>query len=660
MLSSLASEMSLNLQEQTVIENYLISLTNGNDYVRLDEFHGLLDNLERSILKDDPTILARKRGFKYDKIVDVQEFAESREYLGLKGELWASTLDNLWQIFHDNDGNYYEIILSGAAGTGKSHTSWISLAYQSYLLGSLWDPQAEFEADRKSPLLLIIQSQSIDTASDAVFRKLIDHIDESPWFNNFYCRDKKINDCIIFPNNVEVRVISGKPKAGLGKDIFSAVISEINEMPELHSSVHLQHSDKMTYDVGMEMYTTIKNRIKTRFSRFGGGFPGKLIIDSARSHEGDFTEKKKIERDLDIQRRGYSNILIIERSTWEAQAHKFVDEPRFLVDLGNEQVFPRIINSRDEATDPEDEATVLEVPESFRKDFENDIEKALKDYGGIPTSRKGRFIPYSEKITLASQKFIDKNGSEQLFKLNDVNFNQLFGDSQSPDWNLLINEDYLKKLVAFGGTWAIHVDLSSSGNGDATGIAVGRIIGSVIIESGKFIFGNDKVQDIPNLRCPVYFIDGVLRVFAKPGEQINFLFIQDLILQLKKYIDVKYASADWIGAGIQMIQAWQAAEIFADYHSVDRTPRSYLELKEAIRSERITFPYHPVLDKEIRRLRSEVKTRYIKVDHPPGVNESKDLSDALAGVVGVLQRGEGPSIYEMTEDSTPAVAVGRG
>jgi len=144
-------------------------------------------------------------------------------------------------------------------------------------------------------------------------------------------------------------------------------------------------------------------------------------------------------------------------------------------------------------------------------------------------------------------------------------------------------------------------------------------------------------MEVHGVFAPVYLIDGVLRIHAAAGEQIDLNIIRDLVLELNRHIRIKYASADWMESAA-MLQAWRAKRIVAGHVSVDKTPTAYFKVKHAVRDRRILFPPHAFLDRELRRLKRITKGGTIKIDHEP--NESKDCADAVAGVVGVLQRCE--------------------
>ncbi len=595
---------------------------------------GLLDNLKSAQIHDNAGLLTRPRGFRTDRIVDVIEFVESKEYFGDKGQVWNAVKDNLWQIFHKRP-TPFEIVLTGAAGSAKSTTTWISFGYILYLPSNLWDPHLEFGMMPGSTIFLVFQSIRLHTTEDALFDRLKRNVDQSPYFNRYFPRKKSLGSKLIFPNNIVVMPLTGSTDAGLGKDIFAAAITEINFMPIVKGSVRLTNSDKTARDVGSEMYNIIRNRIQTRFARLGGGFPGKLIIDSSRNYPGDFTDRKVAEARLD------PDILIINRTLWDAKAHEYPPtEPRFLVEIGNEHRPPRIIERHDEA---EDEDHILEVPARHKKDFITDIEQALKDLAGLPGTYTGRFIPYPDKIALAQQKYVEETGRQNLFKVTEISLNDLFGvvaPDQSVDWDLLIDYGYIESILETDHIFAMHTDLALTT--DACGFAVGRIVGSRTIKHGRVYHpSTGRLVDVDNFEAPVYMIDGALCIRACPGDEIDLNLVRDLGLELAQHLNIRYGSADWTQSAA-LLQGWRARGIITGHVSVDRNPTAYYELKHAIREERLLLATNSVLTRELCRLKRIIRNGAVKVDHPDGPCESKDVSDAVAGVIMVLNNDRRP------------------
>ncbi|MFH1117017.1 MAG: hypothetical protein V1792_24130 [Pseudomonadota bacterium] len=632
-----AKEESLGKANTELLEAYLRTTPVDEDgLVRLDTLIGRMSNFQKAVAENDAAFLEQRRGYKTARIADILEFAESREFLALKGTLWQSTKEDLWKIFHVPP-EPFEVLLTGAAGTAKSTKSWISTCYSLYLMSCMWNPQIELGMAPVDEIFLIFQSMRLGTARDTLFERLKRGVDASPYFREHFRRDGRNNSKLMFPNHITIKPVTGATDAVLGLNAIGGVITEINFMPVYTNSVRLRHSDKTVFDVGSEMYRNLRNRIIGRYKQLieQGDFVGRLIIDSARNYVGDFATRKMEEAKKD------KTILVIQRSLWDARSHEYPpDAPKFPVEPATEYQPARILSSPEEAEDPE---SVIWIPEVFRNDCEQDLEQALKDLAGEPSTSTGRFLPFPEEIAAAQQAYMERTGGATLFKLQDTSLSRLFGiksyDAEHVrlDWSLLIDGDYLRVMKMEGeSAFAVHVDTSLSG--DATGLALGRIIDTTRVEKGHFYNARERrALEVQGVSAPVYLIDGMLRIHAAVGEQIDLNIIRDLVLEINRHIRIKYASADWMESAA-MLQAWRAKRIVAGHVSVDKTPSAYFELKHAVRERRILFPPHATLDRELRRLKRITKGGTIKIDHEP--NESKDCADAVAGAVGVLQRCE--------------------
>jgi hypothetical protein len=375
-----------------------------------------------------------------------------------------------------------------------------------------------------------------------------------------------------------------------------------------------------------------------------------LIIDSQRESLSDFTEVKKQHAKTD------QSIIVLEHTLWDAKAEDYEDEPRFYLELGSDQVPAHILHHIEDAslwsdefndkpenlTDDDwlaDNLHVLRVPESFRHDFVENMEKALIDFVGAPPESTSRFLPFPKQIHAAQTEFV-ASGGQNLFLKDNISLKLLFGDSKLCNWPQLINYKYVEQLQVEGSfNYAVHLDLSSTG--DATGVAIGRIVGQKVVSKGQhFDIKERRIVEVENLEAPIFKIDGVLRVFPASGEHIDVNILRDLILELKRHLNIRYASSDWIGPAGHL-DTWRQHEIISGHRSVDRTPDDYYLLRNAIVDLRILFPSHEVLNTELRRLKRIFYGGSVKIDHPS--DGSKDISDSVAGVVGVLDMREGKS-----------------
>jgi hypothetical protein len=51
---------------------------------------------------------------------------------------------------------------------------------------------------------------------------------------------------------------------------------------------------------------------------------------------------------------------------------------------------------------------IIEVPRAFKKSFENNPEKALRDLAGIPPETEDAFISLADRVDSARQRWIDR------------------------------------------------------------------------------------------------------------------------------------------------------------------------------------------------------------------------------------------------------------
>ena len=646
---------------------YIASLPiDENRCIRWDVLNGAMSNALQALKHEDPELLLQRRGFWVKHVPDSQEIVESKQFANKKTITWPTVLENLWFMHHDIGDTALPkgfsrrrpkkprppciIGLSGCQGGGKSQTTYLSAFITLVHLFSLHDPHLEFNHDRSGWIIFAFQSIKEKTGEDSLYIKLKNTIDQSPWFEKYFPRNKKVNEEIRWPDHmIKVMNLTGEWDSGLGKDVFWAGINEINEMRVIERSRRVAETSKTRFDIGERMWNNINNRMETRFQESDGSFPGKLIADSARSHTNDFTARLKEKAKND------SNILLVERSLWEAKKHDYPKtEKRFLVELGDEQRVPRIITNIDQAHDRQ---RVVRVPERHRKRFDSDCEEACKYFIGEPTRSIGRFVPYPERITRAQEAYIERFGDSRPFKTYRISFHDMFPGAKPEeklDWSSLINYEWFDNLLDKYDAWSMHCDMAAT-QCDA-GFSFGCIcdtksIGNALIYDP----GERRVREWENIEAPVYLIAGILAIHANPGETIDPGFVQALGLELKRLLPVRYGSSDWFESN-QMLLAWKRVGIIADHYSLDKKPDGYYEYLHALRDERIVMMPHPKNDKETRELKREIRSGKVVVTKSE--NGTKDLSDSVAGITGVLGATEAMRIYRFA-DHVPELDDGK-
>jgi hypothetical protein len=255
---------------------------------------------------------------------------------------------------------------------------------------------------------------------------------------------------------------------------------------------------------------------------------------------------------------------------------------------------------------------LMEIPNVYRKNFENNPEKALRDLAGIPPSAGSAFISLTYKIEDALKRWMEKH----------------------PDLGSPVTDDPVRPVIeqwfkaTEGLKRVVHLDIATAGGGDGAGIAMGHI--SHLVDQD----GEEK---------PYIVIDALLRVAVPAGQEI-------LISDLRRYI---YALKEDHGFRIRTVsmdghqstdtrQQLRKRKLNPQYLSIDKSKLPYEDLRDAIYEDRIEWPpYYTyvkkgdtekvmILHKELMELEENDR----KIDHP--TKGSKDLADAVAGVVYTL------------------------
>jgi hypothetical protein len=425
-----------------------------------------------------------------------------------------------------------------------------------------------------------------------------------------------------------------KETAAMGENVFSYAQTESNTMEVIKESKKLRFSNKEEYDTARELYTVAHERINATFQTSDPMFFGKIFCDSSVDNPQDFAHQKMEEK----KENPNAPILIINKTIWGAQGPpRFMpDEPKFLVEVGDNHRAPRIIDSKDHAINE-----VLHVPEQLKEHFVRDIELALKNFAGRVTTVTGAFLPFREKITRAQDEYSKLTNGQTLFLHDEISFADMFGQrepGEPVDWDRLINYDYIRTCIADTSVpFTIRFDLSATE--DATGFAIGRILDYKTMDvTNVFNQRTNQYEQEKNAQQPIIIIDGLLRVVARHGEWIDPDLIARLGIELNNHLSVRWGTGDTAESSRHILIQWRLHNIWANLYSVDTNLRPAIELKNALREERLLFPPNKTADTELRTVRRILKNGKAKIDHP--TNGSKDLFDCLQGCVFVLMQKE--------------------
>lgn len=519
--------------------------------------------------------------------VSVREFVTSPEYLNEPGT-WPEVLAAIEEI---NSGRWVECVLTGAIGAGKTTIAVVTIAYQVYLLSCLRDPHAELEQKRTDEIVIVIQAITRTAAKEIGYSRLRKTIRDSPYFKNNFMFDPNLQSQMAFPRNIWVKAIAGNETAAIGQNVIGGILDEINFMKVVEKSKR-SHGGNDEFDQAKKNYNSIAMRRLSRFQN-KGFMPGMLCLVSSRNYPGQFTDEKEVEA-----REPGKKIYVYDKRLWEIAPWKFT-EGRFRMFVGDATHKPRVLGD-DEVVHEALTHLVMPIPTDLKEKFEKgDVIGALRDLAGVASTAIHPFILDREAIG----KCFDGTVKNVLSR----------GDC---DFETTIPEFYPRRINDRDRPRWMHYDPALTG--DHGGLAIGYVDRFVNVKRGA------SIEILPNI-----VIDCLLDVAPPQGGEILFENIRELIYNMRsRGYNIQFISMDTFQSR-DSLQQFERHRFKVGERSMDKGTAAYDVLKQAIYDGRVHIPKNERAAIELARIEINVKKR--KIDHPP--NGSKDLSDAIAGVV---------------------------
>lgn len=485
-------------------------------------------------------------------------------------------------------------IFTGAIGIGKTTLASIAIPYMVHWVLCLRDPQGYFSLLPGSRIAFMQMSTSEANAREVIFGDIFARIKHSQWFIDNAPYDEKFTKQIRFPQK-DIWILPGDSSETTfeGYNILGGILDEIDS--------HKQTKEKDYADVG---YDTILGRITSRFEE-----RGLIILVGQMKKATGFAARKFNEFEKD------STAFACRMTLWDSMGWQRYLNPdgsraSFYYDFKRREVLPKMVG---ELLGSDRVATLLEIPEKFRKNFENNPEKSLRDLAGIPPAVSDPFISLVDKIESCRDRWIERHGL-----ISPVNTNP--SRIEFEDWFNGVNDPRKR---------AIHIDYAFSAEGDALGMAMGHVA--------------EIVENVDGERQPLIVIDFLARLKAAPGTEIFLPDVRRIVYHLRDYLGFKVKRVTMDGfQSVETRQQLRKKRFLVDNLSVDKNTLPYEDLREAIYDERLEFPPYvtylnkgdddtiEIVIKELMELTSDGK----KVDHPE--KGSKDVADSLAGVVSAL------------------------
>lgn len=497
-------------------------------------------------------------------------------------------------------------IFTGAIGIGKTTLASIALPYMCHWVLCLRDPQAFFSLLPGSRIAFMQMSTSEDQAKQVLFGDIFARIKHSTWFAK-YPYDPKFKNQIRFPKDIWIIPGDSSETTFEGYNILGGILDEIDS-----------HRVTTKKDYAESGYDTIHSRIDSRF-----GNQGLLILIGQMKKSQGFAATKYAEF-LKDKEATTARMAIWESFGWNQYLRLDGTRDSFWYNPKRKVIVPDLVVNSGLL----DKATLIEVPNVYKKSFENDPVKALRDLAGIPPLVGAAYIGMVERIYAARDAWIARYElpSPVAASVSDLKFEEWF---RAPD-----------SLPR-----AMHLDIAYSDDGDALGLGMGHV---------------PEVKDVEDELRPVIVFDFLVRLRPPPGQQIILGDIRQLIYMVRDDLGFNIAKVTMDGfQSTDMMQQLQKRRFHVEYLSMDRSRVPYQDLRDAIYEQRLEFPpyktflrHGDVTDVEIavQELEQLIDSGN-KIDHPPG--GSKDLADCMAGVTYTLM---GDRKYRRSVASTTNVS----
>jgi hypothetical protein len=552
-------------------------------------------------------------------IISVEEWVENAYYSGPVSKMYDFWKEKIVEVFNRSVN---EVIVTGSIGGGKTTFANALLMRKLYELSCYLNPEALFKLLSGTRIAFMYFTVTLKQAARTGFSMLRDMIDSTAYFREDYPRDKEVNSEIRFP---KLSVYTGSEFSHqLGLALIGAVLDEANFM-----------KSKDPLDKARNLYTAIIERRKSRFVVDGKDMGLSILVSSAEELSSFVEERiRKVNNENDVivisavgyelKRQHYSKNAFIVFIGTEFCKPKIVDTVNDLVEvLGWFRVGSEVIEevkmypleySIKNVVPLEYRGYFKSVPMDFRRAFEDNINRALKDVIGVSVGGENKFfrsmIAYEDAIISKPRVF--KDDVVQLSSKDDVRLQDMFRLD-------LVNDKDVPRYI--------HIDLGIKH--DRTGIGCAKVVD----------IKKSDLGDLPVVE--VEWMVGVERNVRDVDDEVPLWKIREFLVWLKERgVNIVKITFDSFQS-VDMIQLLQKRGFQVEIQSVDRTDEAYRNLAMLYLERRIRHAENVVYRRELFGLEWDG----VKVDHPSGM--SKDVADAVAGAVYLAVKEWRQGSYEM-------------
>lgn len=538
-------------------------------------------------------------------------------------------------------GGYYEAVLTGAIGWGKDFFATTAVVRMLYEILCLKNPQHTLGLAAGEPIHIVPISKTVAAARRVVFGGVCKKLALSKWFQGKYI--ETMEEVRFKKKGVYIIGGASQDAAALGLNVICAIVDESNFMGEgkvTTGSASGQAEDKATM-----IYNALARRVKSRYRRHG--VSGLVLLVSSKRSTNDFTEKRIRTAIKDDD----SGLFVRDYAQWNVHPEPFADQRWYKVlvspKLGRSRLLEdHEIEDAERLCEEDEQSLIFDFPEDFYPEFSNDIDGAVRDFGGIATDFAGNlFITNRTSIT----SMFDES-RPQWFTTAEWRTDRILGIQ----WDRFMDKDINNEPVCVccpGAVRHVHIDLSD--NHCATGFCLGHVAGSTTVIRRNRDTGEKLTEE-----AVIIHIDAILRIVAPDGGNVDHAEVRSLVYRLKaRGVPITSVSMDQFSSptNLQLFKrkGLKAAEVGERKFKL----KPALTTRQALYEERVSCPVSDKLESELKGL--EISDDGRKVKKPP--RGTKDLADALMGVVYYISENMregvvlGPSLGVSVSDRSSGV-----
>lgn len=579
----------------------------------------------------------------------IEEFLESETFLGNICEpdpvtdstgLFPKWRECLYRDFQP-DETTHQLILTGGIGLGKTFVGCLAILYKIAFALCLRNPIVYYRLAKTTQLTYSFFSVTQKQIKGGAFRDAVSMMRSSPFFS------ERVKDNIATRKFADRRIelagdivveAGSQGHEALGRNTLCSLVDEINFRREKEAAVAAE-----------QLISSITRRLNSRFRSSATENPGLLVIISSANNETDFlsTHIRKHRKDPEVK--------IYDYPWWEVAGPVKMkggySGETFQVDIGDQTIPPKICKSGEEV-----EAgahRVINVPIEHYKEFEDELDGAIRDIAGKATGRRAKFFGNIVPILNSLRPELKNPMVSEIVRLSTTSSHDI---KDSVDFTALTQ---LRGSVPVPRRHSsaprfIHLDMSS-GAEDAMGFAMVHPVG--LLNIGEF----DRISGRRHeLTKPVFEVDLAFRILRDdPLNPIDLGKVRQFIywLHLMKFKIAKI-TADLLHMSTETLANLKQLGFETQYLSMDRKTSlsggrlgpsgGYYSLRQCIAEKRFhTFRMNWLmlelvnLEDNAGKIDHPVKwtTKWPDPDSPseffePGTDRaSKDVADAVGGAI---------------------------